>query len=169
MNTQSNDPQDTAASDWQLPWDGGCRCGQVRLRITAPPLLAMACHCTGCQRMSASAFSLSLAIPTPGFEVVSGEPVIGGLHGDSHHFFCPHCKSWMFTRTEGMDEFVNLRPSMLDRHEWVVPFAETWTDEKLPWATTPAKHSFGKLPEFSAFPALIQAFAEQGARPAAKA
>jgi hypothetical protein len=68
----------------------------------------------------------------------------------------------MFTRTEGMDEFVNLRPSMLDRHEWVVPFAETWTDEKLPWATTPAKHSFGKLPEFSAFPALIQAFAQAG-------
>jgi hypothetical protein len=152
--------------DWQLPWEGGCRCGQVRLRITAPPLLSMACHCTGCQRMSASAFSLSLAIPAPGFEVVAGEPVIGGLHGDSHHYFCPHCKSWMFTRTEGMDEFVNIRPTMLDRHEWFVPFMETWTDEKLPWATTPAVHSFGKLPDFAAFPALIQAYAQEGARPA---
>ncbi|QNK70455.1 GFA family protein [Variovorax sp. PAMC26660] len=164
MSTSQSDRQDTA-NGWQLPWEGGCRCGQVRLRITAPPLLAMACHCTGCQRMSASAFSLSLAIPTPGFEVLSGEPVIGGLHGDSHHFFCPHCKSWMFTRTEGMDQFVNLRPSMLDRHEWVVPFVETWTDEKLPWATTPAVHSFGALPDMAAFPALIQAYAQQGARP----
>jgi hypothetical protein len=152
--------------DWQLPWEGSCRCGQVRLRITAPPLLSMACHCTGCQRMSASAFSLSLAIPAPGFEVVAGEPVIGGLHGDSHHYFCPHCKSWMFTRTEGMDEFVNIRPTMLDRHEWFVPFMETWTDEKLPWATTPAVHSFGKLPDLAAFPALIQAYAQEGARPA---
>jgi len=31
-----------------------------------------ACHCTGCQRMSASAFSLSLAIPAPGFEAFAG-------------------------------------------------------------------------------------------------
>jgi hypothetical protein len=123
--------------DWQLPWEGNCRCGQVRLRITAP-----------------------------GFEVVAGEPVIGGLHGDSHHYCCPHCKSWMFTRTEGMDEFVNIRPTMLDRHEWFVPFMETWTDEKLPWATTPAVHSFGKLPDLAAFPALIQAYAQEGARPA---
>ncbi len=29
--------------DWKLPWEGGCRCGNVRLRVTAPPLLAMAC------------------------------------------------------------------------------------------------------------------------------
>ena len=152
-----------------LPWEGGCRCGQVRLKITAPPILTMACHCTGCQKMSASAYSLSAAIPADGFSVIDGEPVIDGLHGASRHYFCPHCKSWMFTRTEGMDEFVNLRPTMLDRHEWVVPFAETWTDEKLPWATTPAKHSFGKLPEFAAFPALIQAYAQEGARPAAKA
>jgi hypothetical protein len=34
--------------DWKLPWDGGCRCGEVRVRVTKPPLLAGACHCTGC-------------------------------------------------------------------------------------------------------------------------
>jgi len=62
------------------------------------PLLAMACHCTGCQRMSASAFSLSAAIPTAGFAVLKGEPVLGGLHGAAHHYFCPHCMSWVFTR-----------------------------------------------------------------------
>jgi hypothetical protein len=32
-------------AEWQLPWQGGCRCCQMRLRITAGPLLAMACHC----------------------------------------------------------------------------------------------------------------------------
>jgi len=48
----------------QLPWDGGCRCGQVRMRISALPILTMACHCKGCQRMSASAFSLGAAIPS---------------------------------------------------------------------------------------------------------
>ena len=34
--------------------EGGCRCGQVRFRIDGGPLITMACHCTGCQRMTAS-------------------------------------------------------------------------------------------------------------------
>ncbi|HYI01679.1 serine hydrolase domain-containing protein [Hyalangium sp.] len=41
----------------------------------------------------------------------------------------------MFTRPEGMDAFVNLRPSMLDDRSWFVPYIETYTVEKLPWAT----------------------------------
>ena len=97
-----------------LPAEGGCRCGRVRLKISAKPILTMACHCTGCQRMSSSAYSLSAAIPSEGFEVTQGEPVIGGLHGASRHYFCGYCMSWMFTRPEGMDWFVNLRPTMLD-------------------------------------------------------
>jgi hypothetical protein len=96
----------------------------VRVRVTAPPLITAACHCTGCQRMSASAFSLSVAIPSDGFAVTQGEPVIGGLHGDLQHFFCGWCMSWMFTRVDGMD-FVNLRSPMLDDAGWMVPFIET--------------------------------------------
>jgi hypothetical protein len=115
--------------------------------------------------MTASAFSLSLAIPTEGFELVQGDPVIGGLHGPSRHYFCGHCKSWMFTRPEGLDYFVNVRASALDDHAWVVPYVETWTKEGLSWAKTPAPHSFAELPAMDAFPALIREFAENGARP----
>jgi len=72
-----------------LPWEGGCRCGQVRFKVSAAPILTMACHCTGCQKMTASAFSLSAAIPSEGFEVTAGAPAIGGLHGaEIHHYFC---------------------------------------------------------------------------------
>jgi hypothetical protein len=141
-----------------LPAEGGCRCGRVRLRITAPPLLTMACHCTGCQRMTAGAFSLTAAIPAEGFAVTAGEPVIGGLHGAARHYFCPHCMSWMFTRPEGMDGFVNLRPTMLDDTRWFTPFIETYTCEKLPWATTPAVHSFDRFPPFDAYEGLIGAY-----------
>ncbi|MBA3517770.1 MAG: GFA family protein [Rhizobiales bacterium] len=153
-------------SDRNLPREGGCRCGQVRLRISAPPLLTMACHCTGCQRMTASAFSLSAAIPSEGFLVTRGEPVIGGLHGASRHYFCPRCMSWMFTRPEGMDWFVNLRQTMLDDPSWSAPFIETWTSEKLPWATTPAVHSFETLPAFDAYDGLTKEYAEQAKEPA---
>ncbi|MDF2900808.1 MAG: putative glutathione-dependent formaldehyde-activating enzyme [Phenylobacterium sp.] len=146
-----------------LPMEGGCRCGQVRLKISAPPLLTMACHCTGCQKMSASAFSLSAAIPSEGFEVTQGEPVIGGMHGPSRHYFCPHCKSWMFTRPEGIDFFVNLRPTMLDDSSWFTPYIETFTSEMLPWAATGAVHSFETFPAFDQYEGLTQGYAEQGA------
>jgi len=145
-------------SDLKLPAEGGCRCGRVRLRISAPSLLTMACHCTGCQRMTASAFSLSTAIPSEGFEITQGEPVIGGLHGAPRHYFCPYCMSWMFTRPEGIDTFVNVRATMLDDPSGFTPFIETWTSEKLPWATTPAVHSFEKLPAYSDFEWLTKEF-----------
>jgi hypothetical protein len=141
-----------------LAWDGGCRCGGVRVRVVAPPMLTMACHCLGCQTMSASAFSLSMALPLAGLEVVAGETVIGGLHGEpSHHHFCDRCKTWMFTRVEAFG-LVNLRPTMLDRHGAFTPFIETQTAEKLPWATTPARHSFARFPAMEEYAALTREY-----------
>ena len=151
--------------DWKLPWTARCRCDQVRMRITAAPLIAMACHCTGCQRMTASAFSLSLAVPTDGFEVTQGAPVIGGLHGPSRHHHCPHCKSWLFTRPEGLDFMVNVRASMLDDATWFQPYVETARAEGFPWAHTGAKHSFAGMPEREAFGPLVAEYAQHGARP----
>nr|MDF0368476.1 GFA family protein [Nodosilinea sp. TSF1-S3] len=121
----------------------------------------MACHCTGCQQMTASAFSLSTLYPSSGFKVTQGEPVIGGLHGATRHYFCAHCMSWLFTRPEGMDDFVNVRSTMLENAQSYRPFIETYTDEKLPWATTPAVHSFAKFPQPEDFPALLAEFAKR--------
>lgn len=148
-------------SELSLPAAGGCRCGRVRFEITAAPLLTMACHCKGCQRMTGSAYSLSAAIPIDGFRVTAGEPVIGGLHGATRHFFCPHCMSWLFTRPEGMDWFVNLRPTMLDDSSWFEPFVETCTAEGLAWATTPAVYSFDGMPAMEDFERVGKDYAEQ--------
>lgn len=151
--------------DWKLPWVGGCRCGQVRFKVTAPPMMSMACHCAGCQRMTASAFSLGLMLPLNGFEVTAGEPVLGGLQQTLDHYFCPFCKSWLFTRFDRNVPIVNLRATMLDDHGWFEPFIETCAAEKLPWAATPAKHSFAQFPPPEARDTLLANFAANGARP----
>ncbi len=152
--------------DWKLPWDGGCRCGAVRIRVTAPPMITGACHCTGCQKMSASAYSLTVTVPGGALTVTEGETVIGGLHGaEVHHHHCDRCKSWIYTTVEGMEFFVNLRATMLDDHGWVTPFVELWTREKLPWAGTGAAHAFETSPDMAGWQALIAEFAETGARP----
>ena len=151
--------------EWKLPWAGGCRCGETRIEITLPPLLTAACHCTGCQKMSASAFSLSIAVPAEGFRLVAGAPELGGLRGEHRQYFCASCKAWAFTRPGGLDWLVNVRASMLDDHEWFVPFAEFWTSEGLEWAKTPARHSYPTEPEPEAIAALLEAYAREGARP----
>ena len=50
-------------ADWKLPMHGGCRCGNVRFTISQPPMFTAVCHCTGCQKMSASAYSTNVAVP----------------------------------------------------------------------------------------------------------
>ena len=139
--------------------EGGCRCGQVRFRANGRPIITMACHCTGCQKMTASAFSLSVLTPAAGFAVTEGEPVIGGLHGATRHFFCPHCKSWMFTRPDGAEHLVNVRTTLLDDPSGLEPYMETMTAEKLPWASTPAVESFEGFPPVEAYAPMMKAFA----------
>jgi hypothetical protein len=67
----------------------------------------------------------------------------------------------MFTRPHGMDQFVNLRATMLDDASWFAPFIETCTKEKLPWATTPAVHSYETFPPMALYAALVAEYAQQ--------
>ena len=110
--------------------------------------------------MTGSAFSLSAAIPSQGFSITLGNPVIGGLHGAARHYCCAHCMTWLFTRPEAMEWFVNIRPTMLDDPNGFEPYIETWTREKLPWATTPAIRSFEEFPAAEDYAGLMQAYAE---------
>lgn len=150
--------------DWSSGLQGECRCGRLSMRANAPPIMTAACHCRGCQRMSSSAYSLTAMFLKTNFAVTAGEPVIGGLHGEHRHFFCSHCKSWVFTEPHGVDQFVNVRPTMFDDVSWFVPFIETYTCEKLPWVTTPAMHSFERFPAMAGFPGLLAEFATRASK-----
>jgi hypothetical protein len=132
--------------------------------VTQPPLLTMACHCTGCQSMTASAFSVSVLVPASGFEVSAGNPVIGGLHGEIRHHHCDWCKGWLFTRPPDLP-VVNVRATLLDDHHWFAPFVETYTSEKLPWAQTGAPRSYARFPEMGEYSTLIAEYQDRGAKP----
>lgn len=141
---------------------GACRCGSTRIEVSAPPAMTAACHCRGCQKMSSSAFSLTAMFPAPAFRVVAGEPVKGGIRGPQlDHFFCPDCLTWMFTRIAGMDDLVNVRPTLFDEPAWSEPFIETVTAEKLAWSQTSARYSYEGFPPPEDYPQLLQAFADR--------
>jgi hypothetical protein len=88
-------------TDFPLPLEGGCFCGQVRYRITQPPRFAMACHCTDCQQMTASAFSLGLVVPREGLALTGAEPrgvaKVADSGGFSTRYVCPACATWTHT------------------------------------------------------------------------
>lgn len=154
-------------SDWKLPWTASCLCGRVTMRITAPPVMSGACHCTGCQKLTSGAYSLTLMLPISGFEV-EGATQIGALHrAESQHHYCSHCLNWLYTTSPGLEKMglLNFRSTMLDDATWVVPFIESQTAEKLPGAATGAKHSFERFPDPSDYGRLMQDYAAEGARP----
>jgi hypothetical protein len=111
--------------------------------------------------MTGSAFSLSALYLSSAFNVVSGDPVIGGLHGETRHYFCSHCMSWLFTRPEGLDDLVNVRARLFDDAQSLVPYIETYTCEKLQWATTPAIRKFEKFPSPDDYPQLLAEYSER--------
>jgi hypothetical protein len=155
-------------SDWKLPWNAACLCGRVRMRVTAPPLVALACHCRGCQKLTSAPYSLTLMLPADGFEVVEGEPVLGGLHRpEAQQHYCPHCKSWLYTTAAILGGRVNFRPTLLEDASWVVPFVEMKTEEALPGVVTGAKRSYPGWAPPEDYAALLEAYAREGARPAA--
>lgn len=142
---------------------GKCRCGVMAMEVSEPPMVTAACHCRGCQKMSASAFSLTALVPREGFKVVAGEPVLCGAKTPGlEHYGCGECFTWMFTRIIGPDgemPFVNVRSVMFDNAAWSTPFIETMTAEKLEWAETPAQHSFEGFPPPERFGELMDAYA----------
>jgi hypothetical protein len=142
---------------------GGCRCGRVRFEAKGAPMLTMACHCMGCQKMTASAFSLSEGYRSAAFRLTKGEVAIGGIHGSTRHYFCDHCKSWLYTEPEGVADFVNVRSTLFDEPRGERPFVETYLGEGLPWARTNAARSYDKLPAMEEWPRLIEEFATQHA------
>lgn len=138
-------------------------CGECRMRVSIAPIITMACHCKGCQKLSASAFSLTAMVPADGFELIKGKTQIGALHGDNPFHYCSKCLNWLYTSLADAP-FVNVRPTMFESPQWSTPFIESYVSEKLPWATTPARHSFEKFPEPHQYGPLMGEYATWSAK-----
>jgi hypothetical protein len=119
----------------------------------------MACHCTGCQRMTGGAYSISSFYPADRFAVTQGGTVRGGMKTGPDHQFCPQCMSWMFTSAKEIEGFVNVRSTMFDDAPVHRPFVEMFKAEALPGAESGAEHSHERFPEEREFPELMAAYA----------
>jgi hypothetical protein len=143
----------------EVAHQGQCRCGKVRIEAAGAPLVTMACHCTGCQRMTGGAYSMSSFYPADRFAVIEGRTVRGGMKTGPDHEFCPDCMSWMFTTAKEIEGFVNVRSTMFNDGRDHRPFVEMYRRESIPGAMSCAVHSYEEFPTESEFPQLIAAYA----------
>jgi len=130
----------------QLPQAGGCICGAVRYTIEQAPLEVYACHCTDCQRITSSAFSIGAVVSEAGFSL-AGKParsVPGGVTAGGrpkHRWTCPDCGTWLFgsprpgTTHPGM--FRAVRGGTFDDTSWLAPTAHYWTRSRQRWIVLP--------------------------------
>ena len=125
-----------------FPCEGGCACGAIRYRLLEDPLELHICHCTDCQRVSGSAFVMSMATQRKSLEVVRGETTTvefdtpEGIHRREQR--CPACESRLWSQPQAFPEIRTLRPGTLDDHGWLRPIAHIWTRSAQPWVEIPS-------------------------------
>ena len=104
----------------KLPLTGSCQCGKIRYEITEAPRLVYTCHCTDCQHLTSSAFSIALAVA--GFRLMGGEPRPREGIADSGRVKIRWARNvicWLFT--------------------WPRPTKHFWVRSKQPWITLPER------------------------------
>ena len=136
--------------------EGGCACGRIRYRLTAPPLIVHACHCRDCQKQTGSAFVLNIWIETNRVEADHGLPksvMLTAGSGKPHEvFFCGDCGTRLWSKYHAAPgDTLLLRVGTLDHPEMVEPDLHIFTRSKLPWFELPpgavAFEAFYKIPE----------------------
>lgn len=121
----------------QGPLTGGCQCGAVRYELVVASLPAIICHCTGCQKQTASAFGMTLPVRRRDLKILSGDLKEWRKLADSGRelacYFCPQCGTRLYHSSPMGPDYWHLKPGTLDDTSWLEPVAQVWTKSAQPW------------------------------------
>jgi hypothetical protein len=116
---------------------GGCACGAIRFRITAPFKGVGVCHCTDCQKATGGAPNYVALAPTAAFEVTKGEAKIFVRKGDSGQdvgrAYCPDCGTPLWTVAAVMPQLTAVKLGALDDSSDVMPTLHLYVASAPPW------------------------------------
>ena len=131
--------------------EGGCACGAVRYRLTAPPFVVHCCHCRSCQRETGSAFAINGVVESARVEVLAGTPEAVATPSETGKgqpiVRCPACRVALWSHYAGAGEKAAfVRAGTLDNLAALVPDVHIFTRSKLPWVILPPE-----VPAFSVF------------------
>ena len=118
--------------------DGRCHCGFVSYEAVVDPKRVSICHCSDCQRLTGSAYRVTVTAPKESFKITQGEPKLYIKIGDNGRhrlqFFCPNCGSPIYTTGKGSDaEEVGIRLGTINQRHELQPESQIWCSSELPW------------------------------------
>ena len=118
--------------------DGSCHCGEIAYEAELDPEAVGICHCTDCQKMSASAFRTVGVVQPGAFRLIRGEPKIYLKTGDSgnsrEQAFCGNCGSGIYSAAPGDEPKVhNLRLGTVNQRDQFAPRFQLWCRSALSW------------------------------------
>lgn len=116
---------------------GSCHCGGIQYQALVDPERTTICHCTDCQKLTGSAYRVSVPAVEGSFQLVSGEPSIYVKIGDAGsrraQAFCPNCGSPLYTYEADHPRIYGLRVGCLEERQALVPRQQKWCRSALPW------------------------------------
>ncbi len=129
--------------------DGACHCGKVTYEANINPENISICHCTDCQRLTGSAYRVTVSASRSDFRITSGDPRVYTKIADNGRrrmqYFCSNCGSPIYTTGELEDaEQVGIRLGTVNQRQALKPRAQFWCSSELPWA-----EDLGTLPRHS--------------------
>lgn len=116
--------------------DGGCLCGALRFRVTAPPLDSGYCHCRMCQRNSGAPVVAWVTFPTPSFVWTRGVPKSFASSSHAQRQFCSHCGSYLvFLSTKSPAE-ISVNTCSFDDPSAFPPKKHIYSESQITWFST---------------------------------
>ena len=121
------------------PGDGGCQCGKIRYRLSDKPQMLYVCHCSDCQKQSASAFGMSLIVQSQHVEFIEGAESLrswdttGADGGIKRCHFCPSCGTRIMHGSDVPGQSVSIKAGTLDNTQDLQPSAHIWLQSAQPW------------------------------------
>ena len=124
---------DTSSDDWSGGHEGGCLCGHVRFRVSAPPVEPVGnCHCRLCQKASGAAYVTWAIFKETDVTWTAAPPKWHRSTDFAERGFCPHCGS-----TVSIHDFtyqtMDLAVALFDNPNAFAPEDDIWRESRINW------------------------------------
>ena len=116
---------------------GGCLCGAVRFRSTAPPIGARHCWCRDCQHIAGGNATVNVIFPSDAVTIegeLAGYESLAASGNRMLRRFCPKCGAPLFSQTEVRPHLIIVRAGALDEPDLVQPSVSIWVSQAPRWA-----------------------------------
>lgn len=113
-----------------MPVHGSCHCQAIQYEALVDAQRTTICHCTDCQKLTGSAYRVSVPAVEGSFHLTAGTPSIYVKTGDGGskraQAFCPNCGSPLYTYDADDPQVYGLRVGGIEERQALVPRKQKW-------------------------------------------